>query len=692
MTAPLGGGAADTIQVAVVPDFSRFPAELRRGVDQAMREFTARVDQVMGGVERSVADTGRELGRDFQIGGEIAEQAFRELDATARRELNNIDRQVAAAATGMGTRFQTAAALAGAAVLGAGVVVGAGLALVTGMGLKAAASMEQTQIAFNALLGSAEEGKKVFQDLQQFAALTPFQLTEITPVAQRFFTFAEALGLSKQQVKEFLTVVGDLASVTGSGAFGMERVAFAMAQISSKGRLAAQDVNQIGDALPGFNVRAAIAAELGLSVAEAMEQMENGAIDADTGLRVLMEGMRKFPGAAGAMQAQSQTLLGVWSTFKDTFNLALVESFTPVIPGIKQTLSDITPVLGEAMAGLAPLLGEALMGLLAIAGPLVKGLSAALMPIIDALSTSFEGMAESGVLERLGLALAELFETLGPSIPLLVEFTVALAEAAIPLLLLLAVVLRPLTPLLDLFARSIHELNRALAMIDWAGVGRAIGGFFTDLWADITGFFTDVVDGAKALPEAMTQTFQDLVDIGARKILELVELVRGLPGRILNAVTGLGDLLVDKGADLVRGLWRGIIGMGGWLIDRIKAFVRTNITDAISSVLGIGSPSRVMADQVGRWIPAGIGMGVQEGMPALRSLLAGVGTRVPADMGASSGGAGTSVVFGPGAVVVQFSGAVPTSRQALDTGIKVGQGIMEAINRRGVATAVKQHA
>ncbi len=691
MTSPLG--TADTVQVAIVPDFARFPAELRRGVDQAMREFTARVDAALQGVEAGVADTARQLGTDFQAGGEIAERAFRELDSTARREMASVTATTTAAAAATSRRFQAAAALAGAAFLGAGVAIAAGLGLLTAMGLKSAAALEQTQISFNALLGSAELGAKVFKDLQQFAAVTPFQFTEITGVAQRFFTFADALGMTKLQVREFLTVLGDLASVTGSGAFGMERAALAMSQMAAKGRLSAQDVNQLADAFPGFNVRAAIAAELGMTVAETMAAMENGTIDAHTGLTALLEGMRKFPGAAGAMEAQSQTLLGVWSTFKDVFGQALVAGFAPVIPQIKDMLTKITPVLGEAMATLAPLLGEALTGLMAIAGPLVKGLSAAVAPLIEGLSKGFQAIAESGSLEEVGKALGELAVAFAPLIPLIAEFLVVGLQLAIPILLLLATVLKPLTPLIDLFTRSIAELSRALAMIDWAAVGRAVGGFFVDLWAPIGDFFENLANGLGDIPTQATAAFTEMRDTAAARITGLVADIRALPGRVVAAIGNFNELLLQKGRDLIAGLWTGIRGMGGWLAAKVKQFVVDNTVGVLRNALGISSPSTVMAEQVGRWIPAGIGMGVDTGLPALRAQLAGVGAGLPAATSTGmAGGASASMTFGPGSVVVQFTGAAPTSQQAFDTGIKVGQGIMDAIARRGVATATKQRA
>uniref|UniRef100_UPI0032989CFD hypothetical protein n=1 Tax=Salmonella enterica TaxID=28901 RepID=UPI0032989CFD len=72
----------------------------------------------------------------------------------------------------------------------------------------------------------------------------------------------------------------------------------------------------------------------------------------------------------------------------------------------------------------------------------------------------------------------------------------------------------------------------------------------------------------------------------------------------------LGSLLVNAGKDLIRGRWDGIVGMGRWLWDNIMNWVRTYVPGPILQFLGIASPSKLMRDEVGRWIPAGIGEGI----------------------------------------------------------------------------------
>lgn len=106
--------------------------------------------------------------------------------------------------------------------------------------------------------------------------------------------------------------------------------------------------------------------------------------------------------------------------------------------------------------------------------------------------------------------------------------------------------------------------------------------------------------------------WQGVKDGVIKKAAELVVWVRDLPGRITNALGSLKDLLVDKGKDLIRGLLNGVKSMGGWLRDQLMSFASSMIPGPIADALGIHSPSRVLADKVGRWIPPGIVKGIDK--------------------------------------------------------------------------------
>ena len=136
---------------------------------------------------------------------------------------------------------------------------------------------------------------------------------------------------------------------------------------------------------------------------------------------------------------------------------------------------------------------------------------------------------------------------------------------------------------------------------------------------------------------------------------EVLAWVGGLPGRISSAIGNLGSLLVDKGRDVVLGLWNGIQSMGSWLRSTLTSWAKDLVPGPIAKALGIASPSKVMARDVGRWIPAGLVKGIEGGagaldrtmrnlvtppaVPTLSPALAGAGAYGSPFAAASTGGA-----------------------------------------------------
>lgn len=713
MTRPI-----DQAFVQINPDFDRFATELRRGVAEALRELQVTLTTGFNRVEQAATSAGAEVGRSFQgaadsadralddlaasaavdaqrIGqsfeasAETAEMSITELRRSAGRDFDRIAREATAAAASVSGKFKAAFAATLPVLAGIGVAVGAGLAAVTGFGLKAAATLEQTRISFDSLLGSAEKGGQVFAELQKFAAITPFEFPDVAGAAQRFFAFNDAVGLSDDAVQRFLTTLGNVASVTGGGAQALNSVTLAMGQIASAGKVTLDNLNQISEALPGFSGVAAIANATGKTTAQVMQEISSGSLDATTGIQALLAGMDKFPGAAGAMEKQSQTLLGVFSTFKDTLSQSLVAGFQPVIPEIKASLAEVTPILQDAIGGIAPVLGKTLGLLLPLLGNLVKAITPIIEPIVDALGPALEQID----LVSLGEAIGELVVSLVPLIPLMAEFTNATAQLLIPILLLLAAVLRPLTPVINFMTSAISEFGRALEMIDWADVGAAIVLFFADIGEGIAGFFGGVVGFFEDLPGKIIKAFDALTGITRAQIAFMIKMVTSIPGRIKDAIGDLGQLLINSGRNMIRGLWDGIQSMAGWLRGKIVGFAKSAIPDQLERFFGISSPSKLMADEIGEPLAQGIGVGWQRGIGSVADQIAaltggtfGVGA---AAAPAAASGPSASAVFGPGSIRIVINGNV-TEEQATKIGIATGNGIASSLAQRGITTAVRQ--
>jgi tape measure domain-containing protein len=619
----------DDVTVAVIPDFSQFATRLRAGVEAGLRSVAASVDASLSSVERGVGEVGRGISTDFARASTSAQGSLRAISSEATSAFNNVQRQADQASNGISARLGGALATVKTGLLTLGVATGAGLAALTGFGLKSAATLEQTQISFNSLLGSVAAGTKAFKDLQQFAAVTPFEFPEVAGAAQRFYAFSGSVGLAKDQVTGFLTTLGDVASVTGGGAQALNSVTLAMGQIASAGKVTLDNLNQISEALPGFSGVAAIASATGKTTAEVMQEISSGGLDATTGINALLKGMQAFPGAAGAMEAQGKTLLGVFSTFKDTFSQALVAGFTPVIPAIKASLNDLTPVLGSAIAKVAPALGQLVAGLLPALGQLVGAATTILGPLLAGLGEGLKAITDSGALKDLGAAFGVVAAALQPLFPVLAKVVVALAEALVPVIIQLGPIvtdlakplsdlitaLLPLIPSLGLLAGSlvsllpplivivaafvsflsikgilplvtllaqgigflalaVGEFASALSLIDWAAIGNGISGGFSDAWNSVVSFFTGVGDFFSGLPDRISAGLAALPGVLSTTAVNAFDAFFRAIGYGIGLVVGAFVALPSVLGAIVSDLWARLNAMVAFGISVFVAGVR----------------------------------------------------------------------------------------------------------------------
>lgn len=89
---------------------------------------------------------------------------------------------------------------------------------------------------------------------------------------------------------------------------------------------------------------------------------------------------------------------------------------------------------------------------------------------------------------------------------------------------------------------------------------------------------------------------------------------------LINIVSNIPGQMISIGRNIVEGVWGGIKSMASTFTNNVKNFFQGIVRGAKES-LGIHSPSRVMRDEVGKWIPAGVGVGIERAMPDLERQL-----------------------------------------------------------------------
>lgn len=238
--------------------------------------------------------------------------------------------------------------------------------------LRTASAAETTEISFTTMLGSAEAARQMVEQLADFAAHTPFELSGLQTATRQLLAY----GFTAEDVIPMLTAVGDATAALGTGQAGIEAVTRALGQMQTRGKVTAEEMLQLTEAgIPAWEY---LARAIGTDTAGAMEAVSDGAVDAQTGIDALTRGMEQDFG--GMMEQQSKTVAGLMSNLSDAIEQPLM------------ALRD-----SEAYEHFA----DALSGIVDAAGPFVESLLPhmergidALSGVLDAATGAMEGFAK----------------------------------------------------------------------------------------------------------------------------------------------------------------------------------------------------------------------------------------------------------------------------------------------------------
>lgn len=207
--------------------------------------------------------------------------------------------------------------------------------------VQAAAQMRQYEIAFQTMLKSAEAGTQMLRDLQQFAAETPFDVPGVVSAGQQLMAF----GFKAEEIIPMLTNLGDAASGLGLETEGVSRLAYALGQMQTSGKLNAQDMMQLTSA--GISAWDMLAQAAGKTVAEMKDLCSKGAIDSKAAVQTIVAGMNDQFG--GMMAKTSDEVAGLLANIEETAGntSAAVGKYLTEAFNIKGILKDVSDRLGE---------------------------------------------------------------------------------------------------------------------------------------------------------------------------------------------------------------------------------------------------------------------------------------------------------------------------------------------------------
>ena len=309
-----------------------------------------------------------------------------------------------------------------------------------------------------------------------------------------------------------------------------------------------------------------------------------------------------------SMEKQSKTLNGQISTLKDNFSQfagVLAEDTTNAIsneflPAINDTIQSMQEAFSEeGFEGLATAFSEGftniLMMLVERAPEIVNVAIVMIQSFVNSIQENLPMIMNSAV--QIIIYLVQGIISMLPEITKIgIDLVIYLVEALIDNI--------------DLLIDA--GINLIIALAD--GLIEAI--------PKIIDKIPIIID---KLINAIINNFPKIINAGIQIMIKLaLGLIQGIPQLISKApeiVKSLADAIgkslsaiTEAGKNLVQGLWNGINSAKDWILDKIKGF-GSSVLNAIKRFFGIHSPSTVMRDQVGKFLPKGIEVGFDKELP-----------------------------------------------------------------------------
>ena len=302
--------------------------ELIKDANARTRRRVKELNAEKGSINALIATTNRlvDRRRRLNLQSEAGRKEFERLTNTIsknNRELKKLDSQIGRNQRNVGNYSGSLSKLATSFGNVTGLAVGvssaiAGIGFVVGESLKAFAQFEQSQIAFETLTGSAEQGKETLTDLLNLAKTSPFSQKEVIDVGKNLL----ATGTEAENLIERMILLGNISS--GVGRENLPNIARALSQVQAATKLTAQEANQFANS--SVNIFKFLEAEIGISAGEIKSRLNK---DLEIPFETVLSSLERTTEEGGLffnlMANQSKTLGGVFSNFLDNINIKLIE-------------------------------------------------------------------------------------------------------------------------------------------------------------------------------------------------------------------------------------------------------------------------------------------------------------------------------------------------------------------------------
>lgn len=314
----------------------------------------------------------RVLGDGSQY-GKVLDQAIRETEAAAKK-VEAVVKKVEATGSAVTRSLGDSVQSFGKNLAWAGVGLTAFMAPVTGLLYKSSAAamkMQSLKLGLVAVAGSSEEAEKQLLKLRDVAKLPGLGLEE----AIQGSISLQAVKLNADLANRAMKAFGNALATVGKGRHELQGVLLAITQIVAKGKVQAEEINQIAERMP--QIREALKQAFGSADTQKLQKM---GLTPQMFIEGIVKQFEKLPmvagGAANTMENFKDT---TFQAMTEVGNIVLefvmpvvdslaatVEGMTKKWMGLNDTSKKMVVGLGAVLSAVGPVLVSVGGGVLAV--------------------------------------------------------------------------------------------------------------------------------------------------------------------------------------------------------------------------------------------------------------------------------------------------------------------------------------
>ena len=386
-----------------------------------------------------------------------------------------------------------------------------------------------------------------------------------------------------------------------------------------------------------------------------------------SGISMLAQGISGLSGVfTGLVQTIGPILSQIGTTFQTAFmpigtmiTTQLLPALQPLMGALQNLASAVLPVIQTAITTMAPVIASVVGVVVQTATtiattvtPVINNIAALIQAVLPIIQTAFQimGGVVSGVINSTFPVIQSVIETVMGVIQSVIQIVTAAISGD------WEGVWNGIKDLIDTVWNGIKNIvdsviNAVKGIIDsvlngikdvFTNIWNAIKGTVEDVWNGIKDAVSNAIDAVKntvenvlnsikdffsnawnAATETVSNAWDNITNAVSDGVNNVINFVKDIPNKIKGFFSNAGSLLLDAGRNIINGLIDGITGAVSGAISAVQNAVGS-IIDGAKSFLGIASPSTVFRDEIGKYIPEGLAIGIERSTPDATKAIQGM--------------------------------------------------------------------